>query len=186
MDVYEIINYFYADEEALKDVLLKHSGQVKDKALAILDASNLAVDEKIVAAGSMLHDIGIIKCHAPSILCNGKENYIAHGIIGAEMLRSYGRENGIDLEIYARICERHTGSGLTAEDIKNQHLPLPEQDFLPETAAEKIICLADKFFSKSGDMAEKPFEAVRRSMAKFGDDSLRRFDDLVRFCNMKF
>jgi uncharacterized protein len=50
------------------------------------------------------------------------------------------------MEKFARICERHTGSGLTAEEIVSGGLPLPERDFLPETLEEKIICLADKFF----------------------------------------
>ena len=182
MDAYAIIEHFYCDDDALKKVLLQHSNQVKDKALEILEKGKFEIDRQSVINGALLHDIGIIKCHAPSILCRGSENYIAHGIIGAQMLRDFGRENGIDLEIYARICERHTGSGLSINDIIKQNLPLPKQDFLPETALEKIICLADKFFSKSGNMQEKSFEAVRRSMAKFGDESLCRFDELVKFC----
>ena len=95
------------------------------------------------------------------------------------MLRNYGRENNINLEIYARIAERHTGSGLTAENIIKQDLPLPHRDFLPETELEKLICYADKFFSKSGSMQEKSLESIRRSMLKFGIDSLERFDAMT-------
>ena len=91
----------------------------------------------------------------------------------------------MDLEGFALICERHTGSGLTVEDIISQKLPLPEQDFLPQTPEEKMVCLADKFFSKSGDMEEKSFEKVRRSMAKFGEESLKRFDGLWAFFNFR-
>lgn len=179
MDVSAIIDFFYKDEPALKEVLLKHSMQVRDKALQILDSSSLDIDREFAVNGAMLHDIGIIKCHAPSILCCGSENYIAHGTLGAEMLRNYGRENNIDLEIYARIAERHTGSGLTAENIIKQDLPLPHRDFLPETELEKLICYADKFFSKSGSMQEKSLESIRCSMLKFGIDSLERFDAMT-------
>ena len=96
------------------------------------------------------------------------------------MLRQFGSDNRLDLEVFARICERHTGSGLSAEDIRDQDLPLPLQDFMPETPEEILICLADKFFSKSGDMAEKSFDSVHRSMAKFGPASLDRFEQMCR------
>ena len=110
----------------------------------------------------------------------GTEPYIAHGVIGARMLREYARTHGVELEAYARICERHTGSGLTAEEVRRESLPIPARDYLPETPEEKLICLADKFFSKSGSMQEKPFDRVRASMAKFGPESLARFDNLCK------
>ena len=130
----------------------------------------------------MLHDIGILHCHAPKILCTGSEPYLAHGILGARMLRGYGAAHGmgVALEPFARICERHTGSGITAQEVRLQQLPIPERDYLPETVAEEVICLADKFFSKSGDMQEKTLERVRRSMAKFGSGPAERFEALCR------
>jgi uncharacterized protein len=129
----------------------------------------------------MLHDIGIGSCHAPSILCNGSEPYLAHGIIGGRMLREYGRCNGCCMEQYARVCERHTGSGLTAGEIIAGKLPLPLQDWLPENNLEKLVCLADKFFSKSGDMQEKSLDQVRASLAKFGADTSRRLEEMISF-----
>ena len=177
---FSIIEHFYPEDTPFRRLLIKHSEQVRDKALQILDASpddvSKAIDRSIVIDGALLHDIGIGECHAPSILCNGTKPYIAHGVIGAEMLRKFDSA----LEPYARICERHTGAGLSAEDICRQHLPLPERDFLPETLEEKLICLADKFFSKSGDMKEKPIMAVRQSMVKYGSDTIHRFDVLCR------
>ena len=176
----EIIGVFYAKEPELCRLLLKHSLQVREKAFQIMARSNLALDREVVSAGALLHDLGIIRCHAPGILCFGKLPYISHGAAGAEMLRACGAERGADFEVFARICERHTGSGLTAGDIRSQHLPLPLRDFVPETDEEILICLADKFFSKSGGMREKSFSSARRSMAKFGDASLARFDAMCR------
>ena len=177
-----ILRHFYPEDTPLRRLLLRHSTQVRDMALRILDAPScpLALDRGLVSAGAMLHDVGILKCHAPSILCTGTLPYIAHGVTGAEMLREYGRAAGLDLEPYARICERHTGTGITADEVVSQRLPLPVRDYLPETPEEKLVCLADKFFSKSGDMAEKPPAVVRRSLEKFGPATTERFDALLR------
>ena len=177
----EIIGHFYPDDTPFRQMLLKHSYQVCTKAESIMEmagAGSPGLDRGLVIRGALLHDIGIGRCHAPDILCMGTEPYIAHGVIGAQMLRDYGAETGMDLEAYARICERHTGTGLTAEDIRRQHLPLPERDFLPETPEEKLICLADKFYSKSGNMEEKSLSRIIRSMEKFGPETLKRWQDL--------
>lgn len=60
-----------------------------------------------------------------------------------------------------------------------QHLPLPHRDFLPETLLERVVCYADKFYSKSGDMKRKSFDKVRSSLARFGADTLARFDAMA-------
>jgi len=181
MNVIEIIDHFYTGETPLRRLLIAHSTQVRDKALSIAAAPacrSMGIDIEKVAAGAMLHDIGICECDAPGILCPGRFPYIAHGIIGAEMLRRYGAEHDIDMEPYARICERHTGAGITAEEVRRQQLPIPVRDYLPETVEEKLVCLADKFFSKSRPETEKPLAAVRSSLLKFGNDTVARFDSL--------
>lgn len=180
MDVFEIIDHFYPDDSALRRRLLKHCEQVRDKAFALAARADEPVDLELVADGAMLHDVGIVKCDAPGIDCHGDAPYIAHGTLGAQMLREYGAAHGLDLEAYARICERHTGSGIPASEVRLQRLPLEARDYLPETTEEALICLADKFFSKSGDMMEKPLLKIRKSMIKFGTASLARFDALCR------
>jgi len=52
---------------------------------------------------------------------------------------------------------------------------LPPQDFLPETEEEKLICYADKFFSKTHLDVEKTFEQAVKSLEKFGIDGVERF-----------
>ena len=131
--------------------------------------SSRSLDMKFIEEAAMLHDIGIIRCNAPGIYCHGTEPYICHGRIGAEMLRAEG------LPRHARVCERHTGAGLTRDDIVRQQLPLPQQDFLPETMEEKLVCYADKFFSKSRPDEEKTLEQAVRSLSKFGDEGVSRF-----------
>lgn len=117
----------------------------------------------------MLHDIGIFKCDAAGIQCFGTEPYICHGRIGAELLRSEGFPR------HARVCERHTGAGITKAQVIAQNLPLPQQDFLPETMEEKVICYADKFFSKTHLDREKTIEQAEKSLSKFGDEGVLRF-----------
>ena len=117
----------------------------------------------------MLHDIGIFKCDAAGIQCFGTEPYICHGRIGAELLRSEGFPR------HARVCERHTGAGITKVQIIAQNLPLSQQDFLPETMEEKVICYADKFFSKTHLDREKTIEQAEKNLSKFGEEGVLRF-----------
>ena len=174
MDALKLIDFFYAPDDPAREILLLHSRQVEKKALEIA-AKFPSVDLDVISAGSLLHDIGIRFCNAPEIGCFGEDDYLLHGILGAESLRATGLSG---IETFARICERHTGSGISARSIRERHLPLPERDFFPETAEEKIICLADKFYSKSGSMQEKSLESIRKGMAKFGAESLAGFDAL--------
>lgn len=170
IDYQAIIDKYYKSGSPLRATLIRHSAQVADKALEIAHNKHLDLSDDDIKAAAMLHDIGIFLTHAPSIFCEGSEPYICHGILGAKLLRDEGVP-----EYVARVAERHTGAGLTADDIRNQSLPLPPGDYMPVTLLEKLICYADKFFSKSGDMKEKSFERVCRSMQAHGDDTLARF-----------
>lgn len=174
----EIINHYYT-EGKLRDILLVHSRGVADKALKICDAHpELALNKEMVENAAMLHDIGIIRCDAAGIECYGSAPYITHGRIGAEMLRNDAALWGLtkeEIEPFARVCERHTGAGLTKEQIISQQLPLPEQDFLPETLEEQLICYADKFFSKTHPEKEKQYEKAVKSLEKFGEEGVERF-----------
>ena len=184
MDYQAIIDHFYgtADSE-LKCLLMVHSRAVADKALRICDGHpELHLDCGFVEAAAMLHDIGIIQCDAPGIFCHGSQPYICHGIMGAKMIHEYsGLSEPSDwLDAIARVCQRHTGAGITRAEIMEQQLPLPLSDdgsepYMPETMEEKLVCYADKFFSKTRLDQEKSLEHVERSLAKFGDAGLIRF-----------
>ena len=175
MHYQEIISEYYPAGSPLRDIYIymRHCRSVADLALDIARRHNLSLDPDAIEEAAMLHDIGIFRTDAPSIHCHGTEPYLAHGVIGASLLRQLGVD-----ETVARVAERHTGAGITREDIQAQNLPLPPGDYLPETLLEKLICYADKFYSKSGDMRRKPLDRVRASIARFGSDSLARFDTL--------
>lgn len=170
MDVLAIIYKYYPTDNALRRLLLHHSKQVADKALAVAERHpELRLDRELLYDGAMVHDIGVFLTHAPGIHCEGTAPYICHGRLGAELMRKEG------LDALARICERHTGTGLTAEAIRQRQLPLPAQDFCPETLEEQVICYADKFFSKSRPASEKPLEDVLRSLLKHGEQGVQQF-----------
>lgn len=171
--VYELIDKYYKDFPDLRNVLVTHSEQVRDMALQIADKHpELNIDQQFIAEAAMLHDIGIIFCDAPRIFCYGSHKYIEHGYLGAQLLREEG------LPRHARVAERHTGSGLTLEDVIAQNLPIPHQDYCPQTIEEELICYADKFFSK-GHLGEKSSdEKVRRTIWMYGHDSVVRFQHM--------
>ncbi len=180
IDYQSIIDKYYPAGSPLRDIYMRHCRAVADKALAIAQDAHLGIDPQRIEAAAMLHDIGIFATNAPGIECHGTEPYITHGIIGAGILR---KEN-IDEEI-AATAELHTGAGITLREIEAQNLPLPHKDYCPQTQLQRLICYADKFFSKSGDMKEKKLEKVRTSISAFGADSLKRFDDMhAEFSNI--
>ena len=173
MDYNLIIQKYYNGNPELLNILLTHSKAVADKALAIAEAHpELHLDKQFIMEAAMVHDIGIVKTDAPDIQCFGTEPYIRHGVLGAEMMRAEGYPR------HARVCERHTGAGLSLKEIEEQGLPLPHEDLLPETLEEKVICYADKFFSKTRLDREKTLEQAERSVAKHGEEGLRRFREM--------
>lgn len=173
----EIINKYYSDNAPLRGILLRHSTSVAEHALAVAERHpELGADKSFIYEAAMLHDIGIYLTDAPGIQCFGREPYIRHGILGAELLRTEG------LPRHARVAERHTGTGLTADVIVRQGLPLPPADYTPETIEEQIICYSDKFFSKSHLERVRTNEQVLESLRRFGEDGLRKMREwMIRF-----
>ena len=176
MNYLEIIGKYYENESAeLRSILITHSTLVMKRAVSICNRHpELHMDKTFIEEAAMLHDIGICRCDASGIQCLGDQPYICHGRIGAEMLRKEGYPR------HARVCERHTGAGITKDEIILQNLPLPHQDFLPETLEEKVICYADKFYSKTHPEREKTMEQALKSLEKFGQGGLIRFKEWAK------
>lgn len=155
------------------DILMIHGKMVAGKALEVCGHLNLDTDSrKLVLEAAYLHDIGVCLTSAPEIGCTGTEPYIRHGVLGREILEAEG------LPLHALICERHTGVGLTVEDIDRQKLPLPRRDMTPHSLAERVICFSDLFFSKNPERLEheKSVEKVRKGLARYGATKVAIFD----------
>jgi len=175
MWVEALIDKYYAATPELRRILVTHSRCVADMAVEVVRRHpELGADEDFVREASMLHDIGIFRTNAPAIFCYGTEHYMRHGLLGGQLLREEGHPR------HARVAERHTGTGLTADVIRLQRLPLPEQDFLPETIEEQIVCYADKFFSKTHLERTRTPEQVLLSLERFGPEGLERMRGWIR------
>ena len=172
-DYQEIIDKYYPPDTLRRVIYMRHCTQVADLALETARNCNLPLDPDQVRCAAMLHDIGICLTEATDIGCEGTSPYIMHGLPGADLRRKEGMD-----EAYARVAERHTGAGITAEEVTEQNLPLPVADYMPETLLEQLICYADKFYSKGGDMKRKTLENVRRSMERISQATLQRFNIL--------
>lgn len=174
-DINWIYNKYYSDNPELRRIVTIHSEQVAKKALDIAKQKQLELDRHEIYCAAMLHDIGVVKCHAPNLHAFGELPYLLHGIEGQKILE----ENG--LSQFASVCSRHTGAGISAQEIKKNNLPLPVSDYLPQTLLEKLICYSDKFFSKSGNLYEpKTLEKITAQMKNFGEESYNRFMNLHR------
>ncbi len=178
VDYRTLIDKYYATSPELQNILLAHSMQVRDRALHIVDAhpewtASGEVDRDFVEEAAMLHDIGIIYCNAPKIFCVGAHAYIEHGYLGAELLRKEG------LPKHALVAERHTGTGITMEQVIREQLPIPVRDYCPVSLEEKIVCYADKFYSKGHIGETVDIKKIRKQIWKYGHDAIVRWDNLV-------
>ena len=169
VDFDKIIEKYYTKGSDAYNLLTIHSRQVAELALQLADESAVAVDRDFVWEAAMLHDVGIFMTNAPGIHCHGTHPYLLHGYLGAELLRSHGMNR------LARVCERHTGTGLTPEQIAAQQLPLPPGSYVPETPEEQLLCYADKFYSKSHPERERTVAQTAVSLEKFGHDGVTKF-----------
>jgi uncharacterized protein len=165
-----VLFQYYTKGSPLAETLLRHSRQVRDKALAVARrVPHLYPDLDFIAEAAMLHDIGIYQTAAPRIGCRGTLPYVAHGVIGRHLLEQCG------LPAHALVCERHVGAGITPRDIQEQGLPLAHRDMCPVSIEETIICYADKFFSKTNGGTAHTVQAIVTELARYGPDKAERF-----------
>ncbi len=172
MNPLEIIKKYYKENTDLYKILINHSTDVTRKAVKIaIDHPELGIDIEFVSEAGMLHDIGIYKTYAPTIECYGEFPYIAHGYLGSEILKNEGFPR------HTLVCERHTGAGLSLEEIITRKLPVPLRDMRPVSIEEQVICFSDCFFSKTRLGKEKSVDKVRKKLSKFGERQITQFDE---------
>nr|WP_273040012.1 HD domain-containing protein [Thermodesulfovibrio thiophilus] len=169
MNPVDIIKKYYNPDTLAFKILLNHSEKVAEKALQV--AEKFKVDKNFIYEASMLHDIGIFMTDTPKLDCHGSFPYIAHGCLGREIVEKEGYPE------HALVCERHTGVGITKEEIIKNKLPLPPRDMMPITTEQKIIAFADKFFSKESDgsVRIRTVEEIIQDLSKYGEEKVNIF-----------
>jgi tRNA (cytidine56-2'-O)-methyltransferase len=93
--------------------------------VALTTAKGCDVDERLLEAGALLHDIGRTVTQS-----------IFHGVEGYKILKREGMDESL-----ARFCSTHVGAGLLKSTARK--LKLPDQDYIPRTTEEKIVCNSD-------------------------------------------
>lgn len=161
----------FAQSAQMFEVVYTHCQIVWRIAEQLIRTHYLDVDEELVRVGCLLHDIGAYQFNE-----HGTE-YIQHGIIGEDLLKS----EGLPEEIY-RIASHHTGLGLTKEHIIKAFLPLPHVDLSPASKEERLVLYADKFHSKSNPPRFNSFQSYKDFVASLdGTDGeyMQKFDTLA-------
>jgi len=183
MNPLEIITEFYEPDSRLYQILVMHGEQVANKAIDIAKrVPYLKPDLDFIKEAAMLHDIGIFETNTPKLGCHGIHPYVCHGYLGRKILEKRG------LLQHALVCERHVGIGITVEEIKLHNLPLPQRDMMPISIEEHIICFADTFFSKNGEMdgCEKSVEDILNTIQRYGLDKVIRFQKWMQLFKYSF
>jgi len=142
-------------------------GQIAEQFLARLD-----LDGDLVRAGALLHDIGVYRLYSPAGELD-TVGYIRHGVLGHELLHSLGFPDEI-----SRFCSRHSGVGITRDDVLRQSLPLPVDDYVPGSPEEELVMYADKFHSKRTPPVFVSGDSYAEAVARWGADKAVLFGAL--------
>jgi uncharacterized protein len=171
IDSEAIIKRCYPAGSLTRALLLRHGELVARKALDVLDqAPWVVVDREFVVQAAMLHDIGIGWTRCPELGCTGDLPYVCHGVRGRVVLDEMGlRRQGL-------VCERHVGVGIRQCEAEARNLPLPPRDMMPVSLEERLICYADKFFSKTDNgKKEKTIPEITAGLKRYDDGYVNRF-----------
>ncbi|PID30555.1 phosphohydrolase [Candidatus Saccharibacteria bacterium] len=166
----EALHREYTPSDAAFELVFTHCQVVSDIAMHLAEKSGVHVDTELVNVGCLLHDIGVYEVFAPDGVTIDTSRSIRHGVLGADILRRCGFP-----EQLCRFASHHTGAGLTKRQIVERRLPLPPQDFLAETLAEKLVMYADKFHSKSTPPVFNSHDFYTRYLASFGEEEAQNF-----------
>lgn len=164
----------YAPTERVFGLVFTHCEIVSDIALELARESNLSLDIELVKVGCLLHDIGVYPLFDKNGIEIDTSKYITHGVRGEKILQKEGYS-----EFLCRFASHHTGAGITKEQIVQNDLPLPHNDYLAETPEEELVMYADKFHSKTDPPYFNSHRYYTEYTARFGDVSINSFADLT-------
>lgn len=166
------LHFKYAPNKKIFLLVFTHCQIVKDISEQLIKKNNLTINKKLVIAGSLLHDIGVYKLINKEGVVD-EINYIRHGVEGHYILSQEGFSEELCL-----IAERHTGVGISRNDVIKQKLNLPVRDYLALTLEEKIIMYADKFHSKS--LHFNSLNTCSSYIKRFGQNKVKKFQSLAQ------
>ncbi len=152
------------------EVVYTHCLVVCDIAGQLHASSGVEADLGLVRAGALLHDVGVYRLYDAAGRLD-QAGYIRHGLLGYELLRAEGLPEAV-----CRFAVRHTGVGITRQDVLRQELPLPPADYVAETPEETLVMYADKFHTKTAPPSFLTADAYAAYVDRFGADKVAAFE----------
>jgi tRNA (cytidine56-2'-O)-methyltransferase len=133
--------------EGCTDDVIRHAELVARIAREIarrISDNGHSVDLQAVETGALLHDVGRARTHS-----------LSHVVAGVDIARKYGLSRQI-----LDIIKHHPGAGIARKEAVP--LGLPEDDYLPRTIEEQIVCHADNLADSSCRTFAEVHEAFLR------------------------
>ncbi|WP_030145094.1 HD domain-containing protein [Spirillospora albida] len=163
----------HAPSEEAFDLVHTHCRIVCEIAERIMERTRFDGDADLVRAGCLLHDIGVYRL----AWTDGRPEetgYVRHGVLGHGLLDEAGFP-----EVLCRFCSRHVGVGITRADVVEQRLPIPVDDYLPESPEEELVMYADKFHTKAEPPVFLTADSFATRLRRRGEAKVARFRALV-------
>lgn len=154
----KLLEKYGADER-----LRRHS--IMCSRVALATGGGCSADLRLLEAGALIHDIGRTVTHS-----------IFHGVEGYRILKREGYD-----EVIARFCSTHVGAGLLRGTAKK--LKMPDQDYIPRTIEEKIVCNSDNLLK--GDKVVPIAEIAEDYRMKGLVSEISRLKRLYRYIEKK-
>ncbi len=173
VDYFAVIHKYIPPDSLAYRSYLPHVSAVTYRALEVARRLGLSAEQRhFIEEAAMLHDLGVICVDHPELGFYGQEPYVRHMIEGRRILEEEG------LPRHAEIAGNHVGLGITVEEIREQGLPLPPEDLLPESLEAQVISWADLFFTKVPGRLWTPRtpEEVREHVQEYGERAVRTFE----------
>lgn len=133
----------YAQNDVVFNLVYEHCQIVAEIAKWCVERNHLEVNEKILEAGCLMHDIGTYALFDSKGLDGHEHNYKQHAIFSAALIL----EEGFDTRL-ADMVRTHILMGLTKEEIIANNFGMPQKDYIPATLEARLLCYADRFHSK--------------------------------------
>ena len=167
----ESLHKKYAPSPEAFNLVFTHCKIVSEIAQSLLENKpQRNINSELARIGCLLHDIGVYALFTENGI--NEEKYITHGIEGYSILKREGYPEEI-----CRFASHHTGTGLSANEIKSDELPLPHEDFFADTPEEQLVMYADKFHSKKPRF--NTFESYANNLSRFGAEKVVRFNEFA-------
>lgn len=119
VDYLAIVHKLIPPDSLAYRIYLPHVSAVTYRALEVARRLGMSAGQRrFIEEAAMLHDIGVVSVDYPELGFYGQEPYVRHLSEGRRILEEEG------LPRHAEIAGNHVGLGITAEEIREQGLPL--------------------------------------------------------------